>query len=63
MDKEEKIDNEFNKLIGELNDNQFWEYIRSWKDEDDLCDTMANWDTDTKEESIKELKKILEKRE
>ena len=59
MNKEEKIDKEFNELIEKLNDNQFWDYIKSWKDEQDLCDTMANWDTDTKEEEIKKLKVIL----
>ena len=57
--KEQRIDTEFKNLIGQLNDNQFWVFIRSWKDEGDLMDTMNNWDTQTKEEEIKELKKIL----
>lgn len=59
MDNENKIENEFRELIGKLTDNQFWEYIRSWKDEQDLLDTMNNWDIKTKKEAIKEMKSII----
>jgi len=56
---EEKIDNEFRTLIEEISDDIFWEYIRSWKDEQDLIDQMLEWDTQTKAEAIKEIKKML----
>lgn len=59
MDNEDKIENEFRKLIGKLTNNQFWEYIRSWKDEQDLLDTMSDWDLETKKEAIKEMKSII----
>jgi len=54
-----KIDMDFNNLIGELSDKQFWEYVSSWYDEQSIMDTMNSWDTETKEEAIKELKEIL----
>jgi hypothetical protein len=53
------IDKEFDKLIYELNDNQFWEYVRTWYDEQDICDTMKAWDTKTKKMEIKVLKNII----
>jgi mannitol/fructose-specific phosphotransferase system IIA component (Ntr-type) len=60
---EEQINKKFNSLIEKLNDNQFWEYIRSWLSEDFVCDIMNDWETETKKDAIKELNKILKKSE
>lgn len=54
-----EIEKEFGELVCKLNANQFWDYIRSWKDEQNLLDTMNDWDIETKKDAIKELKKIL----
>ena len=57
--KQINIEEEFKRLLDKLNDNQFWAYIRSWKDTGEIYETMINWDIATKEYEIKELKKIL----
>ena len=51
-----KIEMEFNNLLGELTDNQFWDYVRGWFNEDLILDIMKNWDLDTKGRIIKEMK-------
>jgi len=56
-----KIQLEFNNLIGELSDEQFWVYIKTWFDEQIILDIMNEWNDDIKEEEIKNLKKILHK--
>lgn len=56
---EEETDKKFNELIGKLDDNQFWAYIRSWKEEESLCDQMREWDTETKKREIKKLKELM----
>jgi len=58
MVNEEQVEKMFRKMISNLTDKQFWEYISSWKDEQSLIDEMLDWDTDTKLEAIRELKKI-----
>ena len=59
MNKEEKVDKEFRNLIGLMNDKQFWEYIATWYDCQSILDIMNEWDTDTKEQAIKDIKKIM----
>ena len=56
---EKQIETEFNKLVERLDDNQFWAYVRGWKDEQDLLDTMNNWDINIKNAELKILRKIL----
>jgi hypothetical protein len=56
---EEKIENDFNKLIGTIDDNTFWAYVREWFDEDYILDIMNEWDIETKEQAIKDIKKIM----
>ena len=29
---DEEIEEQFEKLLERFDDNQFWEYVRSWKD-------------------------------
>lgn len=53
----EQTDKEFKRLISQLNQRQFWDYISSWKSEEALDDEMSNWETDTKKSAIVELKK------
>lgn len=60
---EEKIDDEFVKLIQNLDDDIFWTYIRSWKDEI----TIEFFDEDgvygkieTKEENFEKIEGLLE---
>jgi hypothetical protein len=60
--EEQQIDEEFSHLIREqLSDEQFWKYIRYWKDGDSLIEEMEEWDTETKKEAIKEIKEIMKK--
>lgn len=55
---DEYIDKRFSNLIREeLNDEDFWDYVRSWKDGDSLCDEMEDWDTETKRRAIEEIEK------
>lgn len=60
---EDKVDDEFRGLIEEMSDNVFWKYVESWKDEQDLIDQMLEWDTETKAEGIKEIKKLMKNEE
>lgn len=58
LTKEEQIDEEFSEIIRDkLTEEQFWEWVSSWKDSDDLCEQAEEWDTITKLETISQLKK------
>lgn len=57
--REEKIDNKFSELITSINDNIFWKYVKSWFDEQYILEIMSEWDTETKEQAIKDIKKLL----
>jgi len=57
--EEEKIEEEFNSLIENLTDNQFWKWVSGWFSEDFIMDIINNWDIETKEEEIKNLKEII----
>ena len=50
----------FNSLIENLTDNQFWKWVSNWFSEDFIMDIINNWDIDTKEEEIKNLKEITD---
>lgn len=56
-----EINKKFNKLIGQMSDNQFWAYVREWFDEQYILNVMNNWEDETKKEEIKNIKKIMEK--
>lgn len=56
-----KIEIEFNNLIGEMTDEQFWKFVSSWLNEDFVLDIMNNWEDEVKEEAIKEIKEIMKK--
>ena len=57
-----KISVEFDSLIGELNDEQFWEWARDWFDEQLILDIANDWEDDIKKEEIENLKRILKKK-
>jgi len=52
----------FRDLVGELTDDEFWGYVRSWFSEDFILDTMNNWDSKIQEEEKIKLKRIIKKR-
>lgn len=52
----------FNDLIGELTDDEFWNYVRSWFDEQFILDTMNNWEDEVKEDELIKLKMIIKNR-
>jgi hypothetical protein len=58
-EEEEKVDEKFRKVLWKMNDFQFWTYVSSWYDEQDILDTMINWDLETKKQAIKEMKKVM----
>jgi hypothetical protein len=62
MTNEEKIDEEFNKVLDELTDDEFWEYVRDWLSVEHIIDIMKNWDIETKEQAIKEMKKLIKEK-
>jgi hypothetical protein len=53
---------EFNKLLDELDDNEWWEFVRSWFDIEYIGDIMNNWEDETKQEAIETIKEIKAKR-
>ena len=59
MKTEEEIDQEFIELIKDLTEEQFWEWIATWKDQQDLIEQAEGWDKDTKIEEIAKLKEKL----
>lgn len=57
------ITTEFNDLIGELTNSEFDNYVNSWRnDEQEILDIMNNWEDETKEDAIMELKAIIKAR-
>jgi len=58
-EEENKIDEEFNQLVENTTDDEFWEYTRSWFSVETILDIMKNWSIETKKEAIEELKKIM----
>jgi len=58
---EEKIEEDFNDLIENSTDDEFWNYVRGWLSVETILDIMKNWDIETKEQAIKEMKKLWKK--
>lgn len=61
MKTDEQIEKEFSEAIDTLNDNDWWDYVRSWFDTEYISDIMLDWGTETKREALKELKKYSNK--
>lgn len=52
----ETVEDMFRNIIRTtLTEDEFWKWIRSWKDVDLLCEDAEDWDTATKRQGIKEL--------
>lgn len=58
-DEETMIEGEFDDLIEQLTDKQFWEYIKTWYTTEELYSMMANWNVRMKKEEIITIKKIM----
>ena len=54
-----EVDESFARKISELSDEQFWDFIREYFDEQYILDIMNEWETETKIEAIEEINKIL----
>ena len=59
---EEKIEKEFNRLVEELTDREFWEYVGSWYDGLMIIDVMKSWDMETKVNEIENMKEVIKNR-
>ena len=57
------IDQEFNKVVNELSDDQWWEWVKNWLDVDFIIDIYKNWDTEIKKDEIKIIKEIIKKKQ
>lgn len=53
-----EINKSFNKVLESLNYDQFWEYVKSWYDEQTILDVMNDWDDDIKKDAIQEMLKL-----
>jgi len=56
--EEEKINNQFNKALESLTEEQFWSWVGTWLDVSMVMDTCNNWDSDLKLEEIDNIKSI-----
>lgn len=61
--EEDKIDEEFNSLIENSTDDEFWAYTRSWLSVETILDIMRNWSIITKQQAIKDMKNLWKKNE
>lgn len=59
MEQEQLVNEIFAEKLGELSDEQFWDFIREYFDEQYILDIMNEWETETKIEAIEEMNKIL----
>jgi len=56
---DEQIESEFSNFIREkMNDFQFWQWVATWKDGDDICDDAESWDIDDKRDFLIEQSNI-----
>ena len=57
---DDEINEEFEYLIrNQLTDKQFWKWVISWKDAEDICDRAGDWNIDTKRKEIDIIKKMF----
>lgn len=62
-EQEVKIENEFSLYTNKLTTHdEFWGYVGTWLDEGFVTDIMKEWDLETKEAAIKDIKKIIKNR-
>jgi len=56
MDKEQKINEEFDKMLSEMSEEEFWNWLKDWYDPQNAIDEARQWDTHLKEGVIDEYK-------
>jgi len=54
----DNIDEKFEKSLDKLSEEQFWYFISTWMDTDNILDIMQNWEDDVKKDTIIEINKI-----
>jgi hypothetical protein len=59
MKEEEKIAEEFSKLLRELPEKQFWEWVSSWKDIGSIMEQAEEWSIGTKRADLPKLRKLM----
>ena len=52
----------FDELLNDLTDDELKDWVWGWLSSDTYMEIVRNWDSDTKADTIPELKKIIEKR-
>ena len=58
----EDAETEFSMMIRErMTNEEFWEWVKSWKDPTVLIQDAEGWDIKTKEEEIKKMRDIVSK--
>jgi hypothetical protein len=52
------INEEFSNIIREeMSEREFWQWVSSWADPDEMCSRAEDWDKKDKLDLIKEYKK------
>ena len=58
--KGEDVETQFAMLIRErMTEDEFWTWVRTWKDSTVLVQQAEEWDTKTKEEEIPKIRDII----
>lgn len=55
----EKLDEKFDNMLDQISHNVFRRYTSGWQDEDLVCETMEDWDFETKETALDELDELV----
>lgn len=61
MKKSDKqVEKEFNEIITEkMTDDQFWNWVSSWKDSASIVEEAQEWSINTKRAELPKLKKMI----
>lgn len=46
-----------NVIMEKMGDDQFWDWVRGWKDPESLVNQALDWDVDTKRDDLKQFAK------
>lgn len=54
----EEVDEAFEEVIREkMTDDEFWDWVRSWKDVETIIEEALEWEREDKDELIKDFNK------
>jgi len=56
------MDSTLEKLIDQMTDAQFWEWVGTWLDPGEIIDIVKNWEDDTQRREIPVIRRILAKK-